>query len=334
MTSNPRDRLPDHLHFHAVNQPPRYCDLCAKSLVPLTVPHVKRPCDVCGKEVHVAEPGEGGSGVKVRKGDKFVIPQGWLTMSLDPKKASGQFSRNGIAWFVNSLMVPQMPNRAADMVRILQMWEDQADKILDTSEKIEHLDVLNDETDAEKALKIIEKDKHSLEWWAYLVSTLSHHAREQIENGGLPETPFWTMRASSAWAMLVFHRDLEGHIWTGYQHNYLVYDIASATAKTPAEAEVIKTLRPAFENLSEDVLHVWVESDSPIGPRLGVSNVDESLLRSLAKYHLSLFERQRRQGELDRDYRSRAWNHRIQGAGVVGALAVAVVTVLKATGVL
>lgn len=331
---NPRARIAHRLHSYAVNQQPRYCDQCARSLVPLTVPHVKRACDVCGKEVHVVEPGEGGKGVRLREGDKFIIPRGWLAMSLDPTKARGRFFRKGVTWFVASLIVPQMPNKSDDLVGVFQMWEDEADKILDSSEKLKHLNVLTDEEDAERAIKIIEKDKDSLEWWALLASMFSHKAREEIEGGGSPETPFWAMRAASAWAMLVYHRDLERHVWTGYKHNQLVYDIASATAKTPAEAEIIKALRPAFENLSEDVLHVWVESESPIGPRLNVSNIDESLLRSLAKYHLSLFERQRRQNELDRDYRSRAWNHRIQGASVVGGLAVAVVTVLKATGVL
>jgi hypothetical protein len=38
---------------------------------------------------------------------------------------------------------------------------------------------------------------------------------------------------------------------------------------------------------------VWVNSGEPIGPRIGVRSLSEPLLRALAQWHLTLFERRR-----------------------------------------
>lgn len=317
-----------------MTEQPRFCDQCGKSLVPLSTLYVERPCELCGKTLCLAEPGEGGKGVAIRKGDKVFIPAGWLTLSLDPRKASGRFSRSGLAWFVSTLIIPQMPERTDSTSEALKTWESEADRILGASDKLKHLGNNVSDIRFEDAVSALESDKHSVEWWALLVSTFAHLAQERIASDKTTEAAYFVLRAAVAWAMLVFSRDLEAHVWTGYEHNQLVYDIASASARTPSEARVIHALQPIFENLSEDVLHVWIDSESAIGPKIDVTNVDESILRPLAKYHLSLFERRRRERDLDRDYRLRAWQHRLQGAGVVGGLAVAVATVLKAIGVL
>jgi hypothetical protein len=85
-------------------RPARYCDQCALSLIPLAVPHVARTCKTCRKTVHLVEQGEGGVGIKVRQGDSFTIPAGWLTLSLDLRKSPGRFARPGLTWFVQQLL--------------------------------------------------------------------------------------------------------------------------------------------------------------------------------------------------------------------------------------
>ena len=134
--------------------------------------------------------------------------------------------------------------------------------------------------------------------------------------------------------MTIYARDLEDDVWTGYQHSQLIYGIARASAQTPAEAEAIGALKPIFEALSEEVLHAWVESEAAIGPRIGVREADEQLLRALAKFYLNDFERRRQQRQLDREHRSRTWGHRIAGASAGAAVSAAVFGGLKALGIL
>ncbi|WP_132189466.1 MULTISPECIES: hypothetical protein [Kribbella] len=48
-----------------------------------------------------------------------------------------------------------------------------------------------------------------------------------MESGDADEIALWAVRAATAWSMLVFHRDLENHVWAGYQHNTAIYGIAA-----------------------------------------------------------------------------------------------------------
>jgi hypothetical protein len=61
---------------------------------------------------------------------------------------------------------------------------------------------------------------------------------------------------------------------------------------------------------------------------------EESLLKALAKYHLSLFERQRAEQELARQHQSRIWTNRIAAAMAGAAATGAIVGVLNTIGVL
>ena len=69
---------------------------------------------------------------------------------------------------------------------------------------------------------------------------------------------FEMARTVTAHVMLIYKQALESHVWAGYEQTRLVYDVARAGASTPTEANAIEALRPAFENLSEDVLAAWV----------------------------------------------------------------------------
>jgi hypothetical protein len=153
--------------------------------------------------------------------------------------------------------------------------------------------------------------------------------RNRLDTGETPAAMLSACRMQAARSMLVFKQQLEEYVWTGYRHTQLIYDIAAAGAKTPQEAELIQALRPTFSQLPEDVLHAWVEANVDIAPRLGVSQVDESLLKALAKYHLSLFERGRQENQLATENRSRTWANRIAGAAV-GATIVGIVVAIFA----
>ncbi len=277
----------------------------------------------------VVEPGEGGKGIKVREGDKFTIPAGWLTMSLDPAIATGRFFRPGVTWFVTQLMAGDLPSRPEDVEAYLERLKANSDAVLESSERMAHLDLEN-ESDAEKAINLLEEHRDTVEWWAFLMGTFASAILDDLRQGAAPALVLHTTRMQAAHSMLVFKQSLEEHVWTGYRHTRLIYDIASASARTPEDAEKIQALRPLFSKLEEDVLHAWVEGDVDITPRIGVSGVDEALLKGLAKYHLSVFERRRRESQLEREHSSRLWSNRIAAAGVGAGLASAVIAALTA----
>jgi hypothetical protein len=113
----------------------------------------------------------------------------------------------------------------------------------------------------------------------------------------------------------------------------VIYGIASAGARTSAEAEKIKALQPVFETLGEDVLHAWVESGEDIGPKIGVAGISENILRGLSRYHLNLFERRRQTLQMSEERKTKVWANRIAGAGAGAAIATLVILLLERLGV-
>lgn len=312
----------------------RFCSDCGRSLQPLPLPHVERSCEECQRAVYLVEPGEDGKGIKIRAGDKFTIPAGTISFSLDPSQSTGKLTRHGVRWYVTRVLFNEaVAADAAALESLLERYEKQADHVLENSDKLAHLD-LEDEQDASGVWEILEKDKTSVEWWALLEGSMAHLVRDALEAGNAGEAVKWALHMQAARTMLIYKRSLEDHLWTGYRHTRNVYDIAAATASTSEEAELIAALRPAFEKLPEDVLHAWVEADVELGPKLKAKGIEERLLKALARYHLGQFERRRRDDALNEERKDTASKNRIQGAGVAAAVFTAVVGGLKAVGLL
>ncbi len=272
-------------------------------------------------------------GIRVRKGDTFTVPAGWLTMSLDPAKSRGRFFRHGVAWFVRQLLTADIPADASGLDQMLEKYKREASDVLEASPKLSHLD-LESEADSEKAFEIVKAESDSTEWWAMWMGAMVADVRERLDRNETPDAVLSACRLQTSRSMLIFKQSLEEHVWTGYRHTQLIYDIASAGAKTPADSDAIQALRPTFSNLSEDLLHAWVQSGVEIGPRIGVTQVEEPLLKALAEYHLSLFERRRQEQRLSEEQRSRRWSNRIQGAVAATAILGALVGLLTALHVL
>ena len=113
---------------------------------------------------------------------------------------------------------------------------------------------------------------------------------------------------------------------------------AVAASRTPAEAEAIKKLEPAFAGLDERTLYAWVHSGESIGPKLGVKSLSEGLLKALANWHLSLFERRRvdeaRAKDDERFVRELRVKWTTIGVTAGGVAVGAVFTILKSLGIL
>src|SRR5689334_16499393 len=106
------------------------CEKCGQSLVPLPVPHVRRPCSECGLPVHLVEPGKDG-GLVVREGDRFVFPLDFITLSLDRKKVTSEFTRTGMNWFIRGLIFSGMLNTPEGLDALLEQYKEQANTVLE-----------------------------------------------------------------------------------------------------------------------------------------------------------------------------------------------------------
>jgi hypothetical protein len=62
-------------------------------------PYVVRTCDDCGRKIRVRERGKHGIGIEVKKGDQFVLPEGFIQISANPLKGGGHLSKPGLTWF-------------------------------------------------------------------------------------------------------------------------------------------------------------------------------------------------------------------------------------------
>jgi hypothetical protein len=234
-----------------------------------------------------------------------------------------------VAWFVSNLLVGDLPTELSEVDNYLERVKANADAVLEGSERLSHLD-LESESDAKEAIEIVKKDHDSPEWWALVMGTFASVLLDELRSGTSAEVMLHSLRMQSAHTMLVFKQSLEEHVWTGYKHTKLIYDIAAANAQTPEDADKIQALRPLFSRLDEDLLHAWVEADVEIGPKIGVTNVEEPLLRGLAKYHLSVFERRRQERRLEQERSYRIWANRIAAGGVGAAVATALVAAYNA----
>lgn len=294
-----------------MTEAPRFCDQCGASLVPLDVPHVERPCAECGKSKFLAEPGEGGQGIKVEKGDEFTIPAGWLTFSLDPAQSRGRFSKAGTIWFVSHMLTGDLPRDKEGLREYLQRVDDDTDEFLRSSDLLSHLD-LDDEKDAEKAFELLKDDSHTTEWSALVVDVLRGVLVKALDNGADPAAVLRALQMQAHRSLLIYKRHLAEFVWTGYEQVSAVYNIAAAAAQTPAEEEKIRALEPAFKRLDEGALHAWVDAQADIGEKMGVTHVDKDVLLGLARYHLALREREREQGRWEADRLIRLGEYRVK----------------------
>lgn len=311
----------------------RFCPHCGLSLVPLDRPHVSRDCDECGETVHLVEPGEGGEGIRVRAGDRFTIPSGWMKLSLDPA-VGGKLFRPGVGFLLKKLVFSGGLSDEEDFYEILEHYEETADEILEDSEELEDLDLDTDDG-AQEAIERLKKQSDSREWFAILLGAFTSVVRGAIEDEDAARAA-WAMRnATAAHSMTVVRESVfEQTLWRGYLANRVVYDAASAASATPGEAEALRELSQVFDRVDEATLHAWIHSGLPVGPRIGVTMVQEELIQALAEWHLSSIERKRedeRRAEEDRKF---IRNLRVKWASAGASAAGVIVAALKAGGVL
>jgi hypothetical protein len=78
---------------------------------------------------------------------------------------------------------------------------------------------------------------------------------------------------------------LEGHAFDSTSANGTLstYDAIAAVVPLNAQA-AYRALKPTLEQLDDAALYVYATDGSPIGPRLGVQDIEEPTLKALANY--------------------------------------------------
>jgi hypothetical protein len=197
------------------------CPQCESVVERPDLPHVVRQCGGCSRELRIHEPGQHGIGFKARKGDTVVIPRDWLTLSLNPLKSRGQFSRYGLQWFAQQIHFEDLPKKKTEMVAEIDRLESQCDQILAGSTLLEGLH-LSDANDADEIITRLKARQDSSEWWAFLMGTFISFLRDAISTGDVQQA-IWAMGCvERCRSMLLFKEHLEEVVWMGQSAKRIV----------------------------------------------------------------------------------------------------------------
>jgi hypothetical protein len=299
-----------------------FCEQCGRGFQPLDSPYLEVDCDVCGETVRVLPPSESG-GLQVTAGSRFVIPKGFLKVSLDPASQS-VLTRPGVYWFVKSFFWNGQPKNAEGMTAFLADWEDQTDKYLEGHQVAAGIDLQTKEG-AEELWDRIQTRQDSTEWWAFLRGAFASMAREAIEEAR-PDAAAWhSYQATLSNVLFFFRQELEDLVWAGYQSNR---ERASAAARSSADAEAIRRLDQRLEKMTDSELYALANSGEAIAPKIGDSTLSENVLKTIANWHVISRQREREDERHKRNVGLEKWKLRLQGAaiaapiiaGTVGAL--------------
>ncbi len=184
-------------------------------------PHVIRKCKSCGREMRICEPGDHGMGVRVEKGDRFIMPDGWFRVHANPLKGRGQLTKAGLEWFAKLIFLGEFPRQPDQVMDVIEKNDTLCSNILKNSNLLAGLDVGKEE-DAKKVFEVLKDNQDTAEWFAYTFRVFNTLARESLEQGNALKAG-WAMAGAERFrSMLVFKQDLEDVVWMGHSAKRLV----------------------------------------------------------------------------------------------------------------
>jgi hypothetical protein len=147
-------------------------------------------------------------GVRIRKGDRFAIPAGWLTVSFNPLKSRGQLSDAGLAWFAKHVIIEEWLGKRDQLEDAAAALQEQMHKIAMESPQLSALgDSASPESEAVQA--VLSQIRDTREFWAYCTSmflSLATAARHEHDS----DTAVWaTASAERCRMMFLFKEHLE-----------------------------------------------------------------------------------------------------------------------------
>ena len=199
------------------------CDIC-KHLIDiedLSSPYVVRTCQKCNRKINLREAGEKGHGIKVEKGDQFIMPQGWLQIAANPLKGSGALTKHGIEWFAKLIFIQELPKNPDDLDSQLRKNEEFCENYLRKSDLIKDLDIENPEH-SEEIFKRLNSNQASIEWWAFLFATFNSIVEEAITENNAKKAAWAMGNAERCRSMCVFKDNLEEVVWMGHSARRII----------------------------------------------------------------------------------------------------------------
>ena len=199
------------------------CDSC-KHLIDiedLSSPYVVRTCQKCNRKINLREPGEKGHGIKVEKGDQFIMPQGWLQIAANPLKGRGVLTKHGIEWFAKLIFIQELPKNFDKIETQLKKNEEFCENYLRKSDLIKDLNLENSE-DSEEIFERLNSNQASIEWWAFLFATFNSIVEEAIAENNAKKAAWAMGNAERYRSMCVFKDNLEEVVWMGHSARRII----------------------------------------------------------------------------------------------------------------
>jgi len=197
------------------------CKVCENVVERPDIPHVIRACSGCGQELHIYEPGDHGRGLRIRVGDRPVIPAGWLTIAFDPRRSRATLTRTGLQMLAATLYLENLHRSEDGYLEAAAALERSTDDIVNKFPPLQGLDINNAE-DVEKILTIMQNHSSSTEFWALWAGMFLGIARKAIAQSNALRAAWATACAERFRAMMVFKQALEEVVWMGHSAKRIV----------------------------------------------------------------------------------------------------------------
>jgi hypothetical protein len=169
----------------------------------------------------ISEPGEHGIGIRIEKGDQFILPKEWLKIFANPLKGTCNLTKAGLEWFAKLIFLEEIPQTHEAITSQIKKNEDFCIGILKKSELLRGLDIENAEH-VDKIFEILKEHQESSEWWAFLFGFFNELAQKAVEQGDAQKAA-WAMACAERYrSMLVFKQNLEEVVWMGHSAKRLV----------------------------------------------------------------------------------------------------------------
>lgn len=171
--------------------------------------------------MRILEKGEHGIGIKVEKGDQFIIPGNWFKIHANPLKGTGQLTKHGLAWFAKLLFLEDLPQKKDGIDEEIKKIDKYCNDILKKSVLLKDLDIENPDHGSE-IFNILKESHESAEWWAALVGLFNNLTIGAIEENNAQKAAWAMACAERCRSMLIFKQDLEEVVWMGHSARRII----------------------------------------------------------------------------------------------------------------
>ncbi len=190
------------------------CKTCSSIEERNDVPHVIRLCPGCGRELHIVDRGKHGIGIRIQSGDKFVIPDEWLKISLNPLQSSGRLFRAGLDMMARSLLLGKLSTKETAFESDMTILEADTDRIVNSYPPLQGLDINNPEH-GEKIFTIMEQHSFTREYWVLWTGQFLAILREARRQNDITKATWAASCVERCRSMMIYKESLEEVLWMG-----------------------------------------------------------------------------------------------------------------------